>query len=171
MHDARLYAAVLFSSLILLSSIPSLAELPPLFEGELNVCHRVNQERAQGRSLEESIQTVIRSVQPDETVSVESLHRTVIHLAIQTCRFDPSGVVKGAYRAGVPLPLVVGSAEAAGAGRDVITTALVQAGATPSQVRTAFFRVQTPAEPSVSLFPSPSVEIGGGLGQASPFNP
>jgi len=171
MHDARLFVAVLSSSLILLSSFQSLAELPPLFEGELNVCHRVNQERAKGRSLEEAIQTVIQSVQPDETLSVDSLQRTVIHHAIKTCPFDPSVVVTAAYHAGVPLSLVVGSAEAAGAGRDVITTALVQAGATPSQVQTAFFRAQTPSEPSMSLFPSPSVEIGGGLGQASPFSP
>jgi len=170
MHDARLSVAVLFSSLILLSSIPSLADLPPLFEGELNICHRVNQERAKGRSLEESIQTVIRSVQPNETVSLGSLQRTVIHHAIQTCGFDPSAAVTGAYEAGVPLSLVVGSAEAAGAGRDVITAALVQAGVAPSAVRSAFFRTET-AEPSGGLFPPSVVEIGGGLGQASPFSP
>ncbi|HET6465073.1 MAG TPA: hypothetical protein VFH55_05615 [Nitrospiria bacterium] len=173
MHDARLSVAVLFSSLILFSSIPSLAELPPLYQGELNVCHRVNQERAKGRSLEQAVQTVIRSVQPDETVSLESLQRTVIHHAIKTCNFDPSAVVTAAYQAGVPLPLVVGAAEAAGAGHDVITAALVQAGVTPSAVRSAFVQAQTFAEPSVSLSPPSAfdVGIGGGLGQASPFSP
>ncbi|MBI3596543.1 MAG: hypothetical protein HY203_05255 [Nitrospirae bacterium] len=171
MHNANLSVAVSIASMFVLSSFPSLAEPPPLFEGELNVCHRVNQEKAKGRSLEEAIQTVIRAIQPQDSLSLDSLRRTTIHHAIQTCRYDPSVVVTAAYRAGVPLSLVVGTAEAAGAGRDAITAALVQAGATPSEVRAAFFQAQTPAEPSVSLFPPSFFEVGNGLGQASPFSP
>jgi hypothetical protein len=170
MHSARFSVAVLSAILILLWSIPSLAQLPPLFEGELNVCNRVNQERAKGLSLEQAIQSVIGSVQPEESISLESLQRTVIHHAIRTCRYDPSVVVTAAYRAGVPLPVVAGSAEEAGAGRDVITAALVQAGANVSAVQAAFVRAETP-EPSVNPFPSSPFEVGGGLGQASPFNP
>jgi len=170
MHVSRLSVAVLLASLFPLWSLPSLAELPPLFEGELNVCNRVNQERAKGRSLEEAVQTLIGSMQTEENVSVESLQRTVIHHAIRTCRYDPSAVVIAAYRAGVPLSVVAGSAEEAGGGRGVINAALVQAGANASAVQAAFVRAETP-ESSVNPFPPSPFEAGGGLGQASPFNP
>lgn len=171
MRYAKPSVAFLFAFLFLLSSFPSIAELPPRFEGELNVCNRVEREKAKGRSLEEALRAVILDTDSNESASLDSLHRTVIDRAIRTCRYDPSVVVTAAYRAGVPLPLIVGSAGAAGVGRDAITAALVRAGMASSEVRAAFIQTEAPPEPSVSLFLPPPFETGGGLGQASPFRP
>jgi hypothetical protein len=168
---ARLSVAVLFASLFLFSSFPSIAELPSLFQGELNVCNRVQQERAKGRSLEEALRTVILAIQPEESISLDSVRKTIIHHAIRICRYDPSVVVTAAYHAGIPLSIIVGAAEASGVGRGAIKAALVQAGLTSSQVGEAFVQAETPPEPSVSLFLSPVFEVGTGLGQASPFRP
>ena len=168
---ARPSVAVLFAFLFLLPSVPSIAELPPLFEGELNVCNRVEQERAKGRSLEEALRTIILAMKSNESSSLDSLRRTVIHNAIQICHYSPHVVLAAAYRAGVPLPLVIGAAEAAGVSRDAIASALFQAGAPSAQVRAAFDQAERLPEPPVSLFLPPPFETGGGLGQASPFRP
>lgn len=171
MRDSRSLVAVLSVTLFLLYSFPSGAELPPLFEGDLNVCKKVQQERAKGRSLEEALHSVIQDIQPEEFISLASVQRTILHHAIRTCGYDPSTVMTTAYQAGIPLPLIVGSAEAAGVGRGEISSALVKAGFSPSQIGSAFARAETPREPSVTLFPSPDFEVGTGLGQASPSRP
>jgi hypothetical protein len=170
MHSARFSVAVLLASLIPLWSFPSLAQFQPYFEGELNVCNRVNQETAKGRSLEEAVQSIVESVRPQESISLESLQRAVIHHAIRTCPYDPSVVVTAAYRSDVPLPVIVCSAEEAGAGREVITAALVQAGANASAVQASYVCPETP-QSSVNPFPPSPFEVGGGLGPASPFSP
>ncbi|MBI3995696.1 MAG: hypothetical protein HY349_06960 [Nitrospirae bacterium] len=171
MSYAKPSVAFLFAYLFLPSSFPSRAELPPLFTGELNVCNRVEQERAKGRSLEEALRNVILAIQPEESMSLGSIQRAIIDRAIRLCRYDPSAVAVAAYRAGVPLPLIVGAAEATGADRGVITAALVQAGAAPSEVREAFVRAEAPQDSSVQLFLPPVFEVGNGLGQSSPFRP
>lgn len=171
MRNSRFLVAVLFALLFLLFSFPAGAELPSLYQGELNVCNRVQQERAKGRSLEEALRSVILSIQPEESISLDSVRSAIIHHAIRTCGYDPSVVVTAAYHAGIPLSIIVGSAAASGVGREAITAALVQAGLSSSQVRDAFDQAETPPAPSVSLFLSPVFEVGNGLGQASPFRP
>lgn len=153
------------------SASAAFADLPPLFEGELDLCRSVQREVSQGKSFEESLGSFIQGHQTDDPAMLGSIQRTIIHRAIRLCRYDPSAVVIAAYRAGVPLPLVVGAAEAAGAGHDLITAALVQAGVAASEVREAFVQAESPPESSVRLFLPPVFEVGNGLGQASPFRP
>ncbi|HEY5595045.1 MAG TPA: hypothetical protein VIL61_07810 [Nitrospiria bacterium] len=166
----RLSGACLFF-ILGFSASAAFADLPPLFEGELDVCRNVQREVSRGMSFEESLGQFIREYQADDPAMLGSIQRAIIHRAIRLCRYDPSAVVIAAYLAGVPLPLVVGAAEAAGAGHDVITSALVGAGAAASEVREAFVRAEAPPESSVGLFLPPVFEAGNGLGQASPFRP
>lgn len=166
----RLSGACLFF-ILGFSAAEASADLPPLFEGELDVCRNVQREVSRGMSLEESLKLFIQGHETGDPAIRGSIQRTLIHRAIRLCRYDPSVVVTAAYHAGVPLPLVVGAAEAAGAGHDVITSALVGAGLAASEVRAAFIQAESPPESSVRLFLPPVFEVGNGLGPASPFRP
>lgn len=156
---------------ICLSAAPAFADLPPLFEGELNVCNSVEQERTKGKSLEEALRTFILKHEADDPGILNSIRRTIIHHAIQTCGFDAAVVIGAAYQAGLSLDLVAGAAMGAGINEAMITQSLIAAGVDPNTIEGVFESAKALPEPPDSDFLPPPFQVGSGLGQASPFVP
>lgn len=155
---------------ICLSAVPAFADLPPLFEGELGVCNGIEQEKAKGKSLAEALRTFILRHETDDPMILNSIRRTIIHHAIQTCHFDAVVVIGAAYQAGLSIDLVAGAAMGAGMNEAMITQSLIAAGADPNTVKSVFESKVLP-KPPVSGFLPPPFQVGSGLGQASPFLP
>ena len=156
---------------ICLSAATAFADLPPLFEGGLDVCNGVEQERAKGKSLEEALRAFILKHEADDPMVLNSIRRTIIHHAIKTCRFDAAVVIGAAYQAGLPLDLVAGAAMGAGINEAMITQSLIAAGVDPDTAKSVFELAKVLPEPPASDFLPPPFQVGGGLGQASPFLP
>lgn len=147
------------------------ADLPPLFEGGLDVCNGVEQERAKEKSLAEALRTFILKHEADDPMVLNSIRRTIIHHAIQTCRFDAAVVIGAAYQAGLSIELVAGAAMGAGMNEAMITQSLIAVGVDPNTVKSVFELAKVLPEPPVSEFLPPPFAVGSGLSQASPFVP
>ena len=163
---------ILLAGLVLSLPAPGFAAIPEIYSGELNTCQQIAAETARGRSLEASITSLIRSYnKASDRDLLPSIQRAIIDHSIRTCGHNASIVVVAAYRAGVPLPVVVGSAWAAGVSRSSISLSLLRIGVDLTDVEAAFMRAEAPPEPPVALFHAPPFTVEGGLGSASPFRP
>ena len=145
------------------------AELPPLFDGELAVCRTVEGAIDGGQSLPDALLVNIQGLHSNDPAALGSIRRTFIHNAITVCGYDAAVVIEAGYLAGLPIELVVGSATGAGVDQSTISGALLGVGVGPQVIQIALDLSETPDVADLIL--PPSLEVGSGLGQASPYLP
>jgi hypothetical protein len=155
--DPRLPVSSLFFFSFILLSGAAFAHVPPLFEGELNVCETLERSAALGTPPMESLTDFIRSQQSNNPEVLQSIRRTIIHKAIIDCRMDAAVVLTAAYSAGVSPELIVGSAAKAGVDEGRITDLMVGLGVESRIVAFAIEQSKEPGEEAPSLPPSGAV--------------
>lgn len=173
---SRLAAFLAFIGVTFLATPFAASDVPGRFQGNLDLCQKVESFKKQDGSLEEALISVILfyANQPEE--SYQSVQRAAVYEAIRTCHFDGSAVIRAALRLGMPLPILVAGLADAGVAGDTIQSALSMAGVGQGSIEAAFETaglspIPTPvqvSEPSRRLF-----QVTGGLGQppSSPFLP
>ena len=79
---ARLHVSLPLFFLLILSSGTAFAHVPPLFEGELNVCQTIEQSTVLGTPPMEALTAFFQNQQSNDPEVLQSIRRTIIRNAI-----------------------------------------------------------------------------------------
>ena len=165
----RSAGALSLIAFLLLIATPAMAEVPPLFEGEIGVCNAVERDRLQGETMKDALKSLVNSMQTNDPEILGSMRRTIIHNAIRICKYDPAIVIAAVYEADLPLDLIIGAGVGAKVGKAVIVNTLVDLGVQPEAIASVLDQIRAPE--TVDFYLPPPFVAGSGLGQASSFIP
>ena len=146
-----------------------MGQMFPLLEGDLDTCNRIEQEYAEGKSIESALVSFIQNFDSSDPELLYSIQRTIFYNAIVECEHPPEIVIRAGFSSGLPLDMIVQTALLAGVEEFVITATLFNLNVDPYLVANAIESVHAPL--IMDAFLSPPFEVQSGLEPASPFTP
>ncbi len=93
--------------------------------------------------------------------------KTLVRDAIDICNYNAIGVIQAAYQGGVPISILFEAANEAGEDRETVNQAIIEAGATQSEVKDAEADFNASPKPPISIFQDRFPPIGSGLDSLS----